>query len=184
MATLKTEPDLIINTGASAENMTMAGHVCGRKCFLGGWAISESRTLIADQRWADIFITTDMICGLELLAVAQTLAGHTMPIEDKSITFYVGNNNALIALTKADSKRGIITVLTRLFWEVVARRMITHWSERVWLRTIAFRMFRLEKEFFHNRGFIVKSSYSGKGRWIPNIVRSANSRAHFPTRAY
>ena len=57
-------------------------------------------------------------------------SGPIDPLEDRSITFYVDNSDALIALTKADSKRAIIMILTRLVVALVARRRITPWSER------------------------------------------------------
>ena len=93
--------------------------------------ILESLRLAADQIWVGIFIKTNLIYGLELMAVVQIAADLSLPSDDKSITFYLDNNNALIALTKADSKREIIMVLTRLFWAIVARRRITPWFERV-----------------------------------------------------
>ena len=131
VATFKTEPDMIIYTDAAAETMIMEGLVFARSSFPKEGTILEGRTLVADQSWVDIFIKTTLIYGLELLAVVQIAADRSVPLGDKSITFYVGNNNALIALTKADSKREIIMVLIRLFWAIVARRRITPWFERV-----------------------------------------------------
>ena len=129
--TLKTEPDIIIYTDAATETMIMAGLVFVRSSFLTEGTILAIRTLVADHRWVDIFIKTNLIYGLELLAVVEIVADKSIPLGDKSITFYVDNNNALIALTKADSKREVIMVLARLFWAIVARRRITPWSGRV-----------------------------------------------------
>ena len=114
VATLKAEPDLIIYDDAAAETMIIAGLACGRAAFVKNGAMSEIRTLVSDWRWADIFITTNLIYGLEILVAAQIVAYLSIPLEYRGINVYVDNSNALIALTKADSKREIILILTRL----------------------------------------------------------------------
>ena len=62
-----------------------------------------------------------MIYGLELLDIALTTADSSIDLENKSITYYIDNNNALSALVKADRNRMVIAILARLFWALVAK---------------------------------------------------------------
>ena len=123
-------PDKIIYTDAATETMILASLVFDKLDFDATGHISEAYHEVATDEWLALFSETNLIYGLELLAAVQTAADPRIDLDNMNVTFYIDNNNALIALIKADSKRRIIQILVRLFWAIMARRNITPWFER------------------------------------------------------
>ena len=83
--------------------------------------------------WDPLFNETNLIFGLELLAVAQTASDPNLDLDDKRkrITFYVGNSSAMGVLIRASSIRDVVEVLVRIFWAICTKRRIAPWFEHV-----------------------------------------------------
>ena len=77
------------------------------------------------------FATTSYIYGLEMLAVLATLMDKESDLGNKSPTFYIGNNNALLAILKKSAKPTYIQAMNGLIWHRVRELNITPSSERV-----------------------------------------------------
>ena len=114
-------PDLIIYTDAAGETMITAALLFDRAEFMRSGCVSAVRSEVASLGWIELFRGANSIYGLELLAIALTTADSSLDLENKSITYYIDNNNALSALVKADSKRMVIAILARLFWALVGK---------------------------------------------------------------
>ena len=104
--------------------------VFGRAAFHQNGEIWAVRTDVGSVEWIKLFLETNLIYGLELLDIVLTTADSSLGLDNKNITYYIDNNNAISDLVKADSKRIVISILARLFRALVARRGITPWFER------------------------------------------------------
>ena len=88
------------------------------------------RVMTAGQGMCDLFIETNLIYGLEMLANVQTAADPDLDLDGQCVTFYIDDNNAISALIKGGSGTVIISVLSRIFWEICGRSGIMPWLER------------------------------------------------------
>ena len=129
--TQKEFPDWIIYSDAATSTRIMACVVINREDFLTSPRIRTSRWVKANRLWLDIFADTNLILGLELVALVLTIADPDLPISDSCITCYVDNTNTLCALVRSDSKRPAIAVISRIFWAICAIRGIAPWLEWV-----------------------------------------------------
>ena len=87
--------------------------------------------MYAGENWRGLFMETNLIYGLELLAVVQTAADPSIDLDGKCVTFYVDNNNAISALVRAGPKALAVSISARIFWAICTKRPITPWFERV-----------------------------------------------------
>ena len=78
--------------------------------------------MIADQGWVGLFVKTNLIYGLEMLAIVQTAAGPALDLDGRCVTFYIDSNNAICALISGRSRTVVISVLVRTFWAICGRR--------------------------------------------------------------
>ena len=124
-------PHKIIYTDAATETSVAAAIIFDRAEFMENQTIETCRWMYAGENWMGLFIETNLIYGLELLAVVQTAADTSIELDGKCVTFYVDNNNTISALVRADSKALAISTLARIFWAICIKRSITPWVERV-----------------------------------------------------
>ena len=124
-------PDWTIYSDAATSTEIMACVVFNRRDFLLPPRARVARFTRARPDWLAIFKDTNLIYGLETLALTLTIADPDIPLEDSLVTCYVDNNNTLAALVRSDSKTVIISVISRIFWAICAVRGITPWFERV-----------------------------------------------------
>ena len=127
----RSTPQKVVITDAATETMIMAGIVFDKEYFDATQHASVCRGIRAAPVWEALFITTNLILGLELTAVVLVTADPLIPLDGQCVTYYVDNNNSLSALVKADSGRDVIAVLARIYWALCALRGITPWVERV-----------------------------------------------------
>ena len=85
----------------------------------------------ADPVWETLYKVTKLIYGLELTSAALATADPLTPLGGQCVKYYMGNNNSLSALVRADSEREVIAVLSRIFRALCAVRGIAPWFERV-----------------------------------------------------
>ena len=124
-------PDWIIYSDAATTTGIMACVVFHRNDFLQSPRIRIARWVKAHPTWLGIFDDTNLIYGLETLALTMTIADPDLPLDNSLVTCYVDNNNTLCALVRSDSATLIISVLSRIFWAICAIRGIIPWLERV-----------------------------------------------------
>lgn len=124
-------PDCVIYSDAAASTGIMACVVFNRSGFLHSPRARIARWVRAHPDWLVIFDDTNLIYGLETLALTLTIAGPDLTIDDSLVACYVGNNNTLSALVRSGSKTVIIAAISRIFRAICAAREITPWFERV-----------------------------------------------------
>ena len=92
--------------------------------------VEACRPMTADQGRFTLFDKTNLIYGLEMMAIVQTSADPDLDLEGQCVTFYI-DNNAISALIRGDSDTVIISVLTRIFWAICGRMGIAPFLESV-----------------------------------------------------
>lgn len=107
--------------------------VTRREDYLASPQIPTPRQVKANRLWMEIFANTNLLFGLELVALVLTIADPDLPISDSCITCDVDNANALCALARSGSKRPVIAAIPRIFWALRAIRDIAPWLEWVGL---------------------------------------------------
>ena len=123
--------DLIIYTDAAAETIITAILVCDRDEFIRTGEILSVRTDVGSADWVGLFLETNSIYGLELVDIVLTTSDISLDLDNRSIAYYIDNNNAISALVKADTKQIVIAILAILFRALVAKRGIAPWFDRV-----------------------------------------------------
>ena len=71
-----------------------------------------------------------LVFGLELLSLLAFLEERGPFLAGCSLWIYMGNNNALSAMTRGDSDRDAISVLVARAWELIQRLAILAWFSR------------------------------------------------------
>ena len=123
--------DVIIHTDAATDTMITPIPIFDRAEFPRAGEILAARTQVGSADRIGLFLEANLICGSELLEIVLTTADPTVDLDNKSVAFYIDNDNAISALVKADIKRIAIAILARLFWAFVAWGGVTPWFERV-----------------------------------------------------
>ena len=78
-----------------------------------------------------LFHRTNLIYGLELLALLAFIFMNRNRLRNSSINAYLDNNNALCALIRGDSNTAIIADMVAVFWKVLQKYGIDIWLGRV-----------------------------------------------------
>ena len=107
-------PDIVIFTDAATTTMIMASVVFRKTDFDRDNSAIACLGAVSDPGWADYFIETGLIYGLELTALVLTTADPDVPLGGLSITYYIDNNCAKCALIRGGSRIPAIAVLARL----------------------------------------------------------------------
>ena len=81
--------------------------------------------------WTYLFRWTNLIFGLELLALVLLFEDHAPFLAGQCCWIYLDSNNSLAALVRGDSNTDIIAVLVARFWQLVQSRNICVWFSRV-----------------------------------------------------
>ena len=124
-------PQRIIYTDAATSTLIAASITLYPSNCSSVPVVEACRVMTAGPDWVALFINTNLIYGLEMLAIVQTAADPDLDLDGRCVTFYIDNTNAISALIKGDSDTVIISVLSRLFWAICGRRGITPWIEWV-----------------------------------------------------
>ena len=123
-------PQRIIYTDAATSTLLAASITFYPSNCTVAPVVEACRVMAAGQEWCDLFIETNLIYGLEMLAIVQTAADPNLDLDGRCVTFYIDNNNAISALIKGDSDTVIISAISRIFWAICGRRGIAPWLER------------------------------------------------------
>ena len=81
--------------------------------------------------WATAFVRTNMIYGLEMLALLAFIFTMRHRLAGKSINIYIDNNNALCSLIRGDANTEIIAHMCATFWRALQVMGIDVWLGRV-----------------------------------------------------
>ena len=84
-----------------------------------------------DIAWRYLFRHTNLIYGLELLALVLFFEESAPLLQGSCCWVYIDNNNCLAALIRGDSNTDIISILVARFWRTVRRNDICVWFPRV-----------------------------------------------------
>ena len=118
-------PQRIIYTDADKKTGIAGSVTFGPSNCIPVPAVEACRPMTADQDWNDLFAKANLICGLEMLAIAQEAADPDHDLCGQCVTFYIDNNNAMSDPIRGASKAVIISALTRIFWAIFGRMGIT-----------------------------------------------------------
>ena len=123
-------PDFVIYSDAAS-----TGHRMAALLFKGGRRgaphILRAAASAAPKYWADAFSNTNLIYGLELLALLAFIYMLRFALKGCSINCYLDNNNSLSALIKGDSNTHVIAAMVATFWRVLQKFNIDIFLGRV-----------------------------------------------------
>ena len=71
--------------------------------------------------------STNLIEGLELMAVVVFIYENGPMISGKSVAIYIDNNCALSALVKGGAKSEVVANMVRIFWFYVQKYDVNVW---------------------------------------------------------
>ena len=122
-------PDWVVSTDAATSTSIIAAVLVNRDEFVENETIRHVYATKTGDYWVRLFETTNLIYGLEMLALLATLHIIGTPLRNKNVTFHIDNKNAFDALVKNNSKSTIITAMTQLIWHKIRELGITAWFE-------------------------------------------------------
>ena len=121
----------IVYTDAAGRSQIIAAVCLTPGTFVAGNRIDSVRHSKTGLKWRKTFKKTCYIYGLEVLAVLAILLEKSNELRNKSVTFYIDNNNALSALIKNAANPPEIQAMVGLIWHRIRDLRITPWFERV-----------------------------------------------------
>ena len=122
------KPDWIIYTDAAST----PARICAL-LFYGNRTSPDLHSCFSsgvDVAWHYLFRHTNLIYGLELLALVLFFEETAPRLQGSCCWVYLDNNNCLAALIRGDSNTEIIAVLVARFWRTVQRHDIFVWFSR------------------------------------------------------
>ena len=132
VATPKTDrTDRIVYTDAAGKSRIIAAVIIDPTGFKHTKYLRSVTHVRTGKRWVRTFAYTSYIYGLEMLTILATLMERGDDIRNQSVTFYIDNNNALLAILKNSAKPVAIQAMTGLIWHRIQELNITPWFERV-----------------------------------------------------
>ena len=132
VATPKTDrTDRIVYTDAAGKSRIIAAVILDPANFKRTKYLRSITHVRTGLRWTRTFADTSYIYGLEMLAILATLMERGDDLRNQSVTFYIDNNNALLAILKNSAKPIAIQAMTGLIWHRIQELNITPWFERV-----------------------------------------------------
>ena len=123
-------PDFVIYSDAASTHVRIAAIL-----FKGGSTGPPIIELLVKGRtplfWIRMFHSTNLIYGLELLALLAFIYMNRFVLRNKSVNIYIDNNNALCALIRGDSNTAVIADMSACFWRLCQSFGIDVWLGRV-----------------------------------------------------
>ena len=121
----------VVYTDAAGRTRIIAAVIIDPNTFLESKTINKVCATRTGRRWIKTFEDTSYIYGLEMLAILATLMAEGDDLRGKTVTFYIDNDNALVALIKNSATPTAIQALTALIWHRIRELDIFPWFERV-----------------------------------------------------
>ena len=126
-----TVTERVVYTDAAGKSAIIAAVIFDPVRYTRDKTIDSVWSLKTGYRWKSTFAKTNFIYGLEMLALLALLMDETNDLRDKSVTFYIDNDNALQALVKNTAGPTVIQGMVALIWHRIRDLRITPWFERV-----------------------------------------------------
>ena len=127
---IKRFPDFVLYSDAASTRSQIAAIL-----FKGGQSGPPKIELLTKggtpKFWIRLFHRTNLIYGLELLALLGFIFANRHRLKGSSINAYLDNNNALCALIRGDSNTAVIADMVAVFWLVLQKYGIDIWLGRV-----------------------------------------------------
>ena len=124
-------PDVVVFTDAATSTATIAAVTIIRKDFDTDETIQEVRKTKTGKYWETLFESTNLIYGLEMLALLALLFYPNNHLRNKNVTFHIDNMNAFEAIVKNTAGPSVIVAMTHLIWHRIYELGITPWFEWV-----------------------------------------------------
>ena len=124
-------PDLIVFTDAATSTSIIAAVAISREDFMADETIQEVRKTVTGKYWEALFDSTNLIYGLEMLALLAILFYPNNRMRNKNATFHIDNSNAFEAVVKNSATPLVIVAMTQLIWHRIYDLNITPWFEWV-----------------------------------------------------
>ena len=124
-------PEVVIYTDAATSTCIIAAVIIDVKNFSKFPAFEAVLSEQADATWADSFSETNLIYGLEMLAVIATMFVLRDFLAGRNVVFYVDNLNTKDALVKGHSDSPAIDKLIKIFWAFAQSSGAWVWIEHV-----------------------------------------------------
>ena len=121
----------VVYTDAAGKAKIIAAGIIGPITFAECKTVKRVCATRTGHRWIKTFEDTSYIYGLEMLEILATLMTEGDDLRGKSATFYIDNNNALVALIKNSATPIAIQALTAQIWHRIRELEISPWFERV-----------------------------------------------------
>ena len=123
------QPDIAMFADAATATSIIAAVAIIREDFIRDESAHEVLALTTGEHWGELFDSTNLIYGPEMLAQLTKLYRRYGDIRNKNITFLIDNGNAFEALVKNNAKPTVITEMTHLIWHRLNTLRITPWFE-------------------------------------------------------
>ena len=127
----KDRPDWIVFTDAATSTSIIAAVLIKRSDFIINENIDLIYASLTGEYWVKLFELTNLIYGLEMLALLATLYIPNTPLKNQNVTFHIDNRNAFEAVVKNNSNVTVISAMTQLIWHKISELGITAWFEWV-----------------------------------------------------
>ena len=121
----------IVYSDAAGKSQIIATVCLTPGTFASSKRLDTIRYSKTGNKWRKTFEKTCYIYGLEVLAILAILLEECNELRNKSVTFYIDNNNALCALVKNAANPPEIQAMVGLIWHRIRDLRITPWFERV-----------------------------------------------------
>lgn len=136
----------IFYTDASGKTEIISVSRLTPETFASSDRLGPARSPKNSRKWRSTFENPCYIYGLEVLAALPILLGRRNELRDKSVTFYIDNDNSICELIKNTANPPEIQAAVGLIWHSVRDLRITPWFERVPPETRHFRPDRAQEE--------------------------------------
>ena len=124
-------PEVVIYTDAATSTALIAAVIIDVANFAKGPAFDAVLIERVDMTWFGIFAETNVIYGLEMLAVIATIFALRDCIAGRKVTIYVGDSNTKDALVNGYSNSPIIDNPVKIFWAFAQSSGAWVWIEHV-----------------------------------------------------
>ena len=124
-------PDVVVFTDSATSTAIIAAVAIGRADFLVNETAQEARKTVTGKYWEALFDSTNLIYGLEMLALLAILYYPNNRLRNKNATFHIDNANAFDAVVKNSARPSVIVAMTHLIWHRIYELGITAWFEWV-----------------------------------------------------
>ena len=123
--------DATVVTDSAKSTMIVAAVTLDRPLFIQHHTVAEARSETLGPHRANLFAETNLIYGMETLALLVFLCGGDPDLKVKAATFHIDNENAINAVIKCNSKSDVITAMDHLIWHRIRQLGLTQWFEWV-----------------------------------------------------